>query len=858
MRQFFLIGLAILVNHMSSFCQWKWLNPQPSGYSNTKIIFTSTDSGYLLNTNGDLFKTNNNGNKWTLARKFPSATGMDIAFGTGVICGYNALYVSADNGNSWQKRDSVEPGISFFQFYKADIVSRDTIFIINPNSSSSTIYRSNNRGQTWQKIGTPPYGILSVDFVSSTLGFATCADGIYRTSNGGNTWVNIFYESTSSNVIAIKFLNASTGFAYREFDQMMKTTDGGNTWTGSYLGDRINDIFFIDAQHAYAAGEDGVLFHTMNGGASWVWAAPSGRTYAHSLFSQYFFNDSTGIITGMRGRLLKTSSAGASWTAYSPTYIDVTGISFGNLNTGYATTWNNIYKTVNKGASWSELPYAVGTVFPSNARFDNCYFFSGDTGIVTSNYPALIHKTTNGGLTWTKAVIPTGYDYCGGISFIDSKTGFTNLAVSGGLCILFKTTDGGDTWQQKNYMPSYGKLQFLSDQTGFGKQYQRVLKTSDGGITWTEILNNPNGAINSYYFINEARGFAVGDQGFGRMTSDSGKTWQAAGPLNTWDDLIAVKFYDDKSGYITAEGGAIYKTTDGGLSWKKNGQSSFNDCPVISFTRDSSVYTGGLYGAILANNIAECYADSLMIENITPCSAAFKSVITADAATADSIWYEWGISNFDYKALTTPSTVKNGIIRPVTIVGQLSSNSKYRVRVKILSRGQYYYSDEAGFYTPAVPKPVIKDSAGMLVSSAASGNQWFLNNTILNGATAAWYYPVAPGSYTVRVTVNGCSSEMSDSIVISATWQPAPPGNTFKEKISVYPTPARSFLLVKNKFLLPLEIKLQDINGKTISIQQSSQAEINISIAKLPSGLYFLKVSDTKTGESAIKKILKE
>lgn len=855
MRQLLLIAFVVFLQPATSFCQWKWLNPQPSGYSNNKIVFTSADTGYLLNANGDLFKTSNTGNKWTLSRKFPSASGMDMAYGTGVICGYNALYVSADNGNSWQKRDSVESGSSFFQFYKADIVSRDTIFIINPNSSFAAIYRSDNRGQTWQKTGTPPYGILSIDFVSSSLGFATCADGIYRTTNGGSTWVNIFYESTSANVIAIKFLNATTGFAYREFDQMMKTTDGGNTWTSSYLGDRINDIFFIDAKHAYAAGEDGVLFHTVDGGLSWVWASPGGRTYAHTLFSQYFFNDSTGIITGMRGRLLKTSNAGASWTAYSPSYIDVTGVSFGNLNTGYATTWNNIYKTVNKGESWSELPYSVGTVYPSNARFDNCLFFSNDTGIVTSTYPALIHKTTNGGLTWTKALIPPGYDYCGGISFVNSKTGYTNL-VSGGLCILFKTTDGGDTWQQQNYMPAYNKLQFLTEQTGFGKQYQRVLKTADGGVTWNEILSNPNGAINSYYFISEAKGFAVGDQGYGRVTIDSGKTWQPAGPLNIGEDLLSVKFYDDKAGYITAEAGAVFKTTDGGITWKKNGQSSFNECPVITFTKDSSVYIGGLYGAILTNNIAECYADSLSAGNITPCSATFKSVVTTDAATADSIWYEWGIAGFDNRILPVPFTVKNGVIRPSATVSQLSGNTRYRLRVKMLSRSQYYYSDETIFYTPGIPKPVIKDSSGILVSSAPSGNQWYLNNSILNGATASWYYPSAAGSYTVRVTVNGCQGPMSDSMVISSPGLPNPAA-AFTEKISVYPTPAVSFVLVKNKFILPLEIKIQDINGKTITAQQTSKAEINISIANLPSGFYFLKVTDIKSGESATKKILK-
>jgi hypothetical protein len=37
-----------------SFAQWKWLNPKPTGITNTKIVFTDAAKGFLFNGHGDL------------------------------------------------------------------------------------------------------------------------------------------------------------------------------------------------------------------------------------------------------------------------------------------------------------------------------------------------------------------------------------------------------------------------------------------------------------------------------------------------------------------------------------------------------------------------------------------------------------------------------------------------------------------------------------------------------------------------------------------------------------------------------------------------------------------------------------
>ncbi len=66
---------------------------------------------------------------------------------------------------------------------------------------------------------------------------------------------------------------------------------------------------------------------------------------------------------------------------------------------------------------------------------------------------------------------------------------------------------------------------------------------------------------------------------------------------------------------------------------------------------------------------------------------------------------------------------------------------------------------------PLPSTPTITQSGSNLVSSATTGNQWYLNGTIITGATNQTYTPTTTGNYTVVVTSNGCSSAASSTFI---------------------------------------------------------------------------------------------
>ncbi len=68
----------------------------------------------------------------------------------------------------------------------------------------------------------------------------------------------------------------------------------------------------------------------------------------------------------------------------------------------------------------------------------------------------------------------------------------------------------------------------------------------------------------------------------------------------------------------------------------------------------------------------------------------------------------------------------------------------------------------------AIPTtPTIAQSGAVLTSSISSGNQWYLNGSIISGATASTYTATQSGSYTVMATSNGCSSSLSSPMVLT-------------------------------------------------------------------------------------------
>jgi Secretion system C-terminal sorting domain len=149
------------------------------------------------------------------------------------------------------------------------------------------------------------------------------------------------------------------------------------------------------------------------------------------------------------------------------------------------------------------------------------------------------------------------------------------------------------------------------------------------------------------------------------------------------------------------------------------------------------------------------------------------------------------------------------------------------------------------------PKPIIvvsdvSSGTVSLVSNASVGNQWYKNGAVITSATADRITVTEVGIYTVKVTVDNCSSQLS-STDHSAT-------------NLVYPNPVRQNITVNlHAFDLNHEVEIiiyDAIGNLKVRTVERGHESTTFSVDDLPTGLYVVKAR--QHGLTQTEKFLKD
>lgn len=139
---------------------------------------------------------------------------------TTLFAGTNdGMYVSADRGETWNKRSN---GIT------ADI---RTVYSDGKNVYAGTwdgLFVSTNDGVSWNRISTglPGQSINAITHVGSVIFVATQFNGLYKTTNGGDSWTPLYSDivNTVSSLRSALFLTTYD-------QQFLMSLDSGNNWS---------------------------------------------------------------------------------------------------------------------------------------------------------------------------------------------------------------------------------------------------------------------------------------------------------------------------------------------------------------------------------------------------------------------------------------------------------------------------------------------------------------------------------------------------------------------------------------------------------------------------------------------------
>jgi photosystem II stability/assembly factor-like uncharacterized protein len=182
---------------------------------------------------------------------------------------------------------------------------------------------------------------------------------------------------------------------------------------------------------------------------------------------------------------------------------------------------------------------------------------------------------------WSEQTSPVPNFILYTVSVVDN-----NVAWIGGQAgTVLRTTDGGATWTSvgggaigaTDVYNIFGVDAQNAVAAGYDGATTYMWTTTDGGSTWTQVYSNSGGFMDAIWMFDANNGFAYGDPsplgGNWELynTTDGGATWNAAPPLAAqngteagWNNAMYVSGSDV---YFGTNNTRIYHSTDMGNSW---------------------------------------------------------------------------------------------------------------------------------------------------------------------------------------------------------------------------------------------------------------------------------------------------
>ena len=671
------------------------------------------------------------------------------------------------------------------------------------DGEASGLYKSMDGGNTWKKITkgfptTTEDGLGRIGFTiapsNSNRMYATVdaakKGGIYRSDDGGETWYMLTSDARlwgrGSDFAEVKADPKNEDIVYSANVVMWKSKDGGKTWEGIKGAPGGDDYhrFWINPNNTniIAVGLDQGGTITVNGGetySSWYNQATA-QFYHVSTDNAFPYNVYGGQQeSGSVGIASRSNDGGITFREWHPVGVEEYGyVAADPLDP------NIIYG--GKITKYDKRTAQVQNISPIPVRDGKVRFIR--------TAPVLF-------------------------SPVDHKT----LFFAGN--IIFKTSNGGSSWE--TISPDLSRETWDIPASVGIYNTEEVKKMRQRGVVYS--------LAPSYQDLNVL--WAGTDDGLIHITKDGGKHWKNITPpsITSWSkiSMIDASRFDVNTAYVAVNRirvddmtPHIYKTTDGGLTWKKIINGLPNE-PINSVREDAvrkgllfagsenavyfSLDAGENWQSLRLNMPATSIRDLVIkdddlvigthgrsfwiLDNITPIRQINlnKTKETVLLKPQKAVRVRWNM-NTD---TPLPPEEPAGENPPDGAMIDYYLNSSSPVKLEILNtKGEIirtFSSNDTLYTIPEVNIPLYWIRPQQILAATAGAHRflWDMRYTPLNipaaypmtaikhntppDATAPW---VMPGNYKIRLTANGQTQEQPITITMdprvktsTAQWQ---------------------------------------------------------------------------------------
>ena len=648
--------------------EWRNIGPFRGGRSTASTGITGNDQIYYMGTTGGgLWKTEDAGISWKNIS--------DGYFETGSV---GAVAVSESDNN-----------IVLVGMGESPVRGVMT-------SSGDGVYKSVDGGDTWVHLGlentkhisqirihpSDP-NIIYVSAQGSPYG-ETKERGIYRTFDGGKNWENILFVDPSSGAVDLAMDYTNPRVLYASFwdhqrlpwyvrsggkgSGIWKSNDGGDTWKKlsdglpkSVMGKIGVTVSRANPKVVYAIieSDEGGLYKSDNGGESWKLINDERVLRARSWYYMHIYADPSdeNIVYVLNAPMMKSIDGGKTFTNIRVPHGDnhYLWINPNNSNILINSNDGGANISFNAGKSWSTQKNQPTSQF-YRVNVDNRFPYWVYGGQQDNSSVAIKSSTFSNGISWKDWIAGVGGCETAYVAFDKNNPVLMYAGCYQGIIteyslnldntkdiMAYPSMGLGEPSDEQKYRFNWNAPILVSehDPNVIYHAANKLLKTSDRGITWEEIspdltknkkenLGPGGGPItnegaggevyHTIYYVTESPHdkniiYTGADDGLVHITRDGGKSWSNITPEleEGMINSIEVSPHDPATVYIAFNrykfddfSPYILKSKDYGETWKVYGSDIEKNSFVRVVREDKNkkdlLYAGTERGIYMSNN----------------------------------------------------------------------------------------------------------------------------------------------------------------------------------------------------------------------------------------------------------------
>ncbi|MDM4768394.1 PKD domain-containing protein [Pelomonas sp. SE-A7] len=356
----------------------------------------------------------------------------------------------------------------------------------------------------------------------------------------------------------VALLSASLGWAAGADGQLFKTTDGGSSWTAGFkaAGKSFVSINFVDAQVGAALAKDGTLYLTTDGGTQWAAKSMAPGFNSTGLGQTLDLLDSRRIVVRRSGLAAASSDGGTTWLSVAKTVATARPSS---------ALWAPDGRYTDLGQAYQAYGPTPTTREPWESSGPGWYFWTDDL--------TAVDELTAVRVQWADQPISNGPDLRAVLRTFDGGQTWERIAIKEDGVRLSRSRISPATERPIYYptllVPTNGRVLWALGST--------VYRSTDGGANWTQAVvaggaptgirvegwadrSNPARLLTVYRQFGETLGVLY-------ETLDEGKTWTKTGLAEAGIGVTRILSGEAGRVVVEANNGAQYRRDDATGRW---------------------------------------------------------------------------------------------------------------------------------------------------------------------------------------------------------------------------------------------------------------------------------------------------